>query len=603
MVPERREDEVKGKITTTGTHTVMPSRLQASTTQRDSPASRSLVIAALAVVLAACCGASGCERDSSRTAPASRPPLPAETGMGFVDVTAAAGIDFVHSFGDQKFSNLVEAVGSGAAWLDYDRDGRLDLYIATGKYNAVVSKGEAAPGKPLNRLFHNRGDGTFEDVTEQARVGCPACYSMGVAVGDYDNDGDPDIYVANFGANTLFRNRGDGTFEDVSAKAGVADPRCTAAATWLDYDRDGYLDLYVANYIQFDPKYNLYYAPDGFPGPMAYAAEHASLYRNRGDGTFEDVTEKAGITAMGRAMSVTAADLDDDGFDDIYVSNDAMENFLYHNEGGTRFTEGALMAGVAFNAAGDSTSHMAVDVGDYDGDGRVDIFVSDSSISSLFHNEGRGVFADMSVPQGVGRHSAQFVGWGSFFFDYDNDSDLDIFKVNADLSRLFGQEPQLFENLGGGKLSDTSEQLGEFFRREWMARGAAAGDYDNDGDLDVVVVNLNSPAVLLRNDGHQNAWIELQLVGGMGRNTAGGSKRSNRDGLGAKVSVTAGGRTQRAERRAAGGYLSQNDPRMHFGLGSAGRAERIEVHWPSGKTQVLSDVPARKILVVEEPDG
>lgn len=544
----------------------------------------------------------GCNRGPAASSPkTARPALPPEGGPGFTDVTMAAGIDFVHSFGDEKFSNLVEAVGSGAAWLDYDRDGYMDLYIATGKYHPVISKGEHPKEKPLNRLYHNRGDGTFEDVTEKAGVGCPECYSMGVTVGDYDNDGYPDIYVANYGPNALFHNRGDGTFEEIAARAGVADPRCSAAATWFDYDHDGYLDLYVANYIQFDPKYNLYYAPDGFPGPLSYAAEFAGLYHNRGDGTFEDVTQKMGITSMGRAMSVTAADLDDDGFDDIYVSNDAMENFLYHNDGGTHFTEKALMAGVAYNSAGDSTSHMAVDVGDYDGDGRFDIFVSDSSISSLFHNDGNGVFTDVSVPLGVGRHSAQFVGWGSFFFDFDNDGDLDIFKVNADLSRLFGQEPQLFEN-EGGKLRDNSENLGEFFRKEWMARGAAYADYDNDGDLDVVVVNLNSPAVLLRNDGHRNAWIELQLVGGMGRKPGKRGKRSNRDGLGAKVTVTSGGHTQMAERRASVGYLSQNDLRMHFGLGAAEQVERIDVRWPSGKTQTLTDVPARKLLVVEEPD-
>ena len=551
----------------------------------------------------------GCNRaPTASPAQPSQVALPAEGARGFTDVTTAAGIAFLHSFGDQKFSNLVEAVGSGAAWLDYDQDGNLDVYLATGKYNATISKGDPPKDKPLNRLFHNRGDGTFEDVTEKAGVGCAECYSMGVTVGDYDNDGFPDIYVANYGPNTLFHNRGDGTFEDVSARAGVGDPRCSAAATWLDYDLDGYLDLYVGNYIQFDAKYNLYYAPDGFPGPLAYAAEGDRLYHNRGDGTFEDTTEKAGITAAGRAMSVSAADFDDDGFDDIYVSNDAMENFLYHNQNGTHFVEEALQSGVAYNNAGDSTAHMAVDFGDYDGDGRLDIFVSDSSISSLFHNDGGGLFTDVSVGAGVGRHSAQFVGWGSFFFDFDNDGDLDLFKVNADLSRLFGQEPQLFENIGGGKFRDDSEPMGDFFHHEWMARGAAYADYDNDGDLDVVVVNLNNPAVLLRNDGQRSAWIELQLRGGMRPGNTGasatgaGAKRSNRDGVGAKVTLTAAGRRQVSERRTSASYLSQNDPRLHFGLDSADRVERIEVRWPSGKTQVLSDVPARQLVVVEEPN-
>ncbi len=553
---------------------------------------------ALLVVLA------GCDRGPARS-PSNglRPPLPPEGKPGFVDITRAAGIDFVHSFGDEQFSNLVEAVGSGAAWLDYDQDGRLDLYIATGKHHPIISKGDPPRVQPLNRLFRNRGDGTFEDVTAKAGVGCPECYSMGVAVGDYDNDGYPDIYVSNYGPNTLFHNRGNGTFEDVTARAGVGDPRCSVAATWLDYDRDGYLDLYVGNYIQFDAKYNLYYAPDGFPGPLAYAAEFDRLYHNRGNGTFEDVTEKAGITGAGRAMSVSAADFDDDGLDDIYVSNDAMENFLYRNEGGSSFREGALEAGVAYNSAGDSTAHMAVDFGDYNGDGRLDIFVSDSSISSLFRNDGKGLFTDVAVPLGVGRNSAQFVGWGCFFFDFDNDGDLDIFKVNADLSRLFGQEAQLFENLGAAGFRDESARWGEFFRHEWMARGSAYGDYDNDGDLDVIVVNLNGPAIFLRSDGTRNAWIELQLVGGMGRTASAGSPRSNRDGLGAKVIVTAAGHTQVAEHRSTGGYLSQSDPRMHFGLGSAERAERIEIRWPSGTTQVLTDVPARKLLVVEEPDA
>lgn len=547
---------------------------------------------------------SACNRSQPPPPPkTARAPLPPEAGPGYTDVTKAAGIDFVHSFGDGNFSNLVEAVGSGGAWLDYDQDGWLDLYIATGKYNDTISKGDPPKEKPLNRLYRNQGDGRFEDVTDKARVGCPTCYSMGVSVGDYDNDGFPDIYVANYGPNVLYHNRGDGTFEDVTEKAGVGDPRCSAAATWFDYDRDGFLDLYVGNYIQFDAKYNLFYAPDGFPGPLAYASEMHRLYHNRGDGTFDDVTEKAGITRAGRAMSVTAADVDADGFTDILVSNDAMENFYFHNDGGTHFTEQALLAGVAFNAAGDSSAHMAVDVGDYDNDGRFDIFVSDNNVSSLFHNQGNGQFSDVSIPLGMGRHSAQFVGWGSFFFDFDNDGDLDIFKVNADLSRLFGQEPQLFENLENGRFRDDSENLGEFFSREWMARGAAYGDYDNDGDLDIIVVNLNSPAVLLRNDGQRNAWIDVRLVGGMARPAGAGGTRSNRDALGATVALTAAGRTQIAERRATGGYLSQSDPRLHFGLGAADRVERIEVRWPSGKTQVVTDVPARQVLRLEEPDA
>ncbi|MBI4584604.1 MAG: CRTAC1 family protein [Planctomycetes bacterium] len=575
-----------------------PSRIRSSRALQAALLGGSVLILLLAA--AAIYHRSAARREFSPQA--ARPALPPEREQGFVDVTRAAGVEFLHSFGDGRFSNLVEAVGGGAAWLDFDQDGLLDLYLATGKYCPAVSKGEPARGNPLNRLFRNRGDGTFEEATERAGAGCAGSYSMGVAACDYDNDGYPDLYVCNFGPNILLRNRRDGTFEDATARAGVGDPRCSAAAAWLDYDRDGLNDLYVANYIRFDPNYNLYYAPDGFPGPLAYAAEPDRLYRNRGDGTFEDVTGKMGITGAGRAMSASAADLNGDDFDDLYVSNDAMENFLYLNEGGARFREQALTSGVAYNSAGDSTSHMGADFGDYDGDGRLDIFVSDSSISSLFHNDGGGRFTDVSVAAGVGRQSAQFVGWGAFFFDFDNDGDLDIFKVNADLSRLFGQEPQIFENSGGGRFRDASEGLGEFFQKEWMARGAACGDYDNDGDLDAILVNLNSPAVLLRNDGGRNSWIEILLRGGRGRTPGGGLKGSNRDGLGAKVSVTAGGRVQVAERRSSAGYLSQNDPRLHFGLGQAESVEKIEIRWPSGKTQVLAAVPARKILVVEEPD-
>ncbi len=566
----------------------------------------------LAFLLAALLLPPGCGRGPSHEAGSAathgtpaRPPLPPE-GNGFVDVTRAAGIDFVHSFGDGSFSNLIEAVGSGAAWLDFDQDGLLDLYLATGKHHPAVSKGERPPGDPLNRLYRNRGQGAFQDVTLEARVGCAGSFSMGVASADYDDDGFPDIYVANYGPNVLLHNRGNGSFEDATSRAGVGDPGASVAAVWLDYDRDGHLDLYVGNYIRFDPRYNLFYAPDGFPGPLSYAAELDRLYRNRGDGTFEDVTAAAGIDKAGRAMSVAAADFDDDGFDDIYVSNDAMENFLYRNVGGKRFSEVAGSMGVAYNSAGDSTSHMAVDFGDYDGDGRLDIFVSDSSISSLFHNRGKEGFLDQAVDAGVGRQSAQFVGWGSFFFDMDGDGDLDIFKVNGDLSRLFGQEPQVFENLGGGTFRDASGEKGEFFRKEWLARGAACGDYDSDGDLDVIVVNLNGPAVLLRNDGVHGSWIEVLLRGAMGRARPGGgapARLSNRDGLGAKVLVTAGGKTQTAERRSSGGYLSQNDPRMHFGLGKAEKVDRLEVRWPSGRVQVLEGVPARQVLTVEEPNG
>jgi enediyne biosynthesis protein E4 len=546
------------------------------------------------------CSAGTTRRDAASAAPrvaavlgsllllAAAPPA-APPPIHFTDVTRQAGIAFVQSFGDATFSNLVEAIGSGAAWLDYDQDGWMDLYLVTGKHHPGVSDGPAPRGDLLNRLYRNRGDGTFEDVTARAGVGCAGCFSMGVAVGDYDNDGRPDIYVANHGANVLYHNRGDGTFVDVTREAGVGGSGCSVAATWLDFDHDGRLDLYVGNYIEFDPKYRTYYSPDGFPGPLAYKPQADILYRNRG-GTFEDVSKAVGLTGLGRAMSVAAADVDGDGYDDIYVTNDGTENFLLMNRQGRRFEDRALHAGVAFNGMGDRTASMAVDFGDFDGDGRLDILVSDNAFSSLYRNEGSG-FTDLSAETGLARSSAQFVGWGAFFFDYDNDGDLDLLKVNSDLSRPFGQEDQLFENVGG-RYRDVAPEMGPYFREARMGRGAAYADYDNDGDLDVVIVNLAGPAVLLRNDGgNRNHSLELKLVGHV----------SNRDGVGARVAVTTGGVTQTVEKRASGGYLSQNDPRLVVGLGAATKAARVEVRWPSGKTQRLTDVPAGRTVVIEEP--
>ena len=524
----------------------------------------------------------------------SRPALsatpPPAGGVRFTEVTREAGINFNHSFGDKTFSNIVEAVGSGAAWLDYDRDGRMDLYLLTAKYRPGVSQGERPEREETNRLYRGRGDGTFEDVTARAGVACKGCFSLGVAVGDYDNDGWPDIYVTNDGGNVLYHNRGDGTFTDETRRAGVGNGGCSVAATWFDFDRDGLLDLYVGNYLEFDPKYAAYYSPDGFPGPTAYRPQPDALYRNLGGGRFEDVTARMGLTGLGRAMSVAAGDIDGDGWDDVYVTNDASANFLLVNRQGRRFEDVALREGVAFNGMGDQTASMAVDFGDFDGDGRPDIFVSDNAFSSLYHNDG-GSFTDEAAEAGIARASAQFVGWGSFFFDYDNDGDLDIFKANSDLSRLFGQEDQIFEN-EGGRYRDASTSLGPYFREARMGRGAAYADYDNDGDLDIIVVNLVGPPTLLRNDGgNRNHAIVLRLAG----------RTSNRDGVGAKVKVVANGRTQTAEKRSSGGYLSQNDPRLFFGIGQARAADRVEVVWPSGRTQVLTNVAPGTTVDVEEP--
>jgi len=417
---------------------------------------------------------------------------------------------------------------------------------------------------------------------------------LGVSVGDYDNDGDPDLFLSNYGPNVLYRNDGDGTFTDVTRAARVGGSGCSVGAVWADIDNDGLLDLYVGNYIEFDPDYRQFYAPDGFPGPLAYPGQPDVLYRNRGNGTFEDVTEQVGASRPdGRAMGVGAADVNDDGWVDLYVANDAMENYLFLNSGGQGFREVGLQSGVAYNHQGDATSSMAVAFADFDGDHRIDLFVSDMSYSALYRNEGNGSFRDVTYGAGIAVPSGQYVGWGTAFVDYDNDGDPDIIKINGDLQHLYGQEDQVFDNVGGSFV-DASTDRGNYFRRELVGRGAAFGDYDNDGDVDVFVVNLHDRGVLLRNDrGNERHWISLHLIG-----TA-----SNRDGVGARVTVTTGDVVQVRQRTGASGYLSQNDPRLHFGLGEHIAVDRIEVRWPSGLVQVLDNVAADRVLTIAESDS
>jgi len=521
----------------------------------------------------------------------------ADTGLHFADVTSAAGIAFVHSIGDGDLSNLVESNGGGAAFLDYDQDGYLDLYVVSGTWLEGLSDG-APPAdreRATNRLYHNRGDGTFDDVTARARVAGTG-YGMGVAVGDFDNDGYPDLYVSNHGPNVLFRNNRDGTFSDVTRTAGVAGDRdgCSVGAAWFDYDNDGRLDLYVGNYIRFDPKYRRFYNPDGFPGPLAYAGQADVLYRNRGDGTFEDVTERAGVLRPdGRAMGIGVADYDGDGFVDVFVANDATQNYLFHNVRGSTFTEVGIPAGVAFNHRGEAASSMTVSFADYDGDGRLDLFVPDMSYGALYRNEGAGVFSDATYESGIAATSGRYVGWAAAFIDYDNDGDEDLFQVNGDAHHLFGQQNLLFENQGGGTFTDVSTARGSAFTRKHVGRGAAFGDYDNDGDVDVFIVNLNDRAVLLRNEGgNRNGWLTIRLVG----------RRSSRDAVGARVTLVAGNLTRTAQRTSGSSYLSQNDHRIHVGLGDRATVDRIEIVWPSGVKQVLRDVAARQIITIEEPE-
>jgi len=539
---------------------------------------------------------SGCQsnnRSSSRSQEQSAAMLPPANDDFYQEIGLAAGLDFIHSIGEQHLTNIIESSGGGAAFLDYDQDGYIDLYICSGTWLEGFTKGEKPDKLPENHLYRNLHNGTFEDVTKKAGANDQS-YSMGVTVGDYNNDGYPDIYVSNYGPNILYKNNGNGTFTNVTKRARVAGGNeCSVGAVWLDYDNDGLLDLYVGNYLNFDPKYKYYYAPDGFPGPMAYDSQADYLYHNKGDGTFEDVTKSMGIIDIdGRAMGVGAADYDDDGFVDIYVANDHTLNYLWHNEGGKGFTDRGTMSGTAFSQAGEATVSMSVDFADYNSDGLLDMFISDDTYCSLYENMGNGVFSDKSYPSGISMAAAQFVGWSSSFVDYDNDGDVDIFKTNGALKHLYGHEDQLFENTEDGKFKDVSVESGSYFKEEYVGRGACLGDYDNDGDFDVYIVNLNNRGMFLRNNkGNQNNWLILSLVG----------QTSNRDGIGSRVKVTAGGKAQVAQKRSTTGYLSQNDPRMHFGLAKNEMVEKIEIKWPSGKLQVLENIKANQILSVKEP--
>ena len=511
------------------------------------------------------------------------------------DVTAEAGIAFVHSIGDDELSNIVESTGAGCALFDADGDGDLDIYLVNGRYLKEIShvRGRHLAGTLRNALYRNNGDGTFTEVGEAAGVADDG-YGMGCTAADFDNDGDPDLYVTNYGPNVLYRNNGDGTFTDVTAAAGVGCDLFSAGSAFLDYDRDGDLDLYVGNYLLFDPGYRYYYAAEAFPGPLSYRGVPDVLYRNDGDGTFTGVGRSAGIAEPdGRAMGVAVGDLDDDGWIDVFVANDGMENYAWRNRGDGTFENVALQTGTAFGQNGEATSAMGPELGDLDRDGLVDLVVPDMGYGCLYVNTGKGFFEDRSARAGLARSCGQYTSWSANLLDVDNDGLLDLFLTNGDAHHLEPEEDLLLRNLDGAHFEDVSRQCGEAMAAKTVSRGSAAGDYDDDGDVDLLVVSLNGPARLLRNDGgNRSSWLMIQTRG----------TRSNRDGIGARVEVHAGGVVQMRLVGATSGYLAQSDLRQHFGLGDAERADRVVVRWPSGTVQTLGPVAANQVLVVVEPE-
>ncbi len=521
----------------------------------------------------------------------------------FVEVAEQSGIRFRHYNGQSGEKYFMETLGSGAAFFDYDNDGDVDLYIVNGA---------ALPGcvyeiSPINQLYRNNGDGTFTDVTEQAGVGDTG-YGFGCAAGDYNNDGYLDLYVTNFRGNVLYRNNGDGTFTDVTEQAGVRDGQWATSCAFGDYDNDGDLDLYVAHFADFDPKDNPWCGLKhknirAYCEPNAFKGLSDSLYRNNGDGTFTDVTRKAGLyNPIGRGLGVVFGDYDNDRYLDIYVANDATENFLYHNNGDGTFEDVTFMAGVGLSENGMPENGMGVAFGDYDNDGYLDLTVTNyaDQTNTLYHNDRDGFFSDLTFATGVGRESLPWLGWSIHFFDYDGDGYQDIFAANGHVldnveevgqTGTYPQRNLLLRNLGNGSFVDVSDQTGPGMQLIKVSRGVALGDYDNDGDVDIFINNLNQTPELLRNDDDgQNHWLMVQLVG----------TRSNRFGVGAHVLISTAVGLQVREIQAGSGYLSQSDLRANFGLGPQERVDQLEVRWPGGLVQKWVDVQADQLLTITE---
>ncbi|HEX5706800.1 MAG TPA: CRTAC1 family protein [Pyrinomonadaceae bacterium] len=533
-----------------------------------------------------------------------RPHAQTTSGVRFADVTREAGITFSHVSTPEK-RYIVESMSGGVALLDFDNDGHLDIYFV----NSLTVDLVKTKGKTRSALYRNRGDGTFQDVTDKAGVG-DIGWGMGVAVGDYDNDGLADIYVTCVGPNRLLRNKGDGTFVDVTVRAGVGDPRWSAGAAFVDYDHDGHLDLFVSNYVAFDfnnmPEFGrdktcqfkgvaVQCGPRGLPG------EGDSLYRNNGDGTFTDVTKKAGVTDPNGyyGMGVIASDFDEDGLTDIFVANDSTPNFLYRNQGDGTFKEIGFLSGTALNENGAAQGCMGVTVADYDHDGRLDLFVTnfDDDYNTLYRNDGRNSFSDVSYAAKVAAVSFPYVGWGTKFFDYDNDGWVDLFVANGHVYpqiKNFHQRNFVHRNLRDGTFNEVGEQLGAPFAERRAGRGAAFGDLDNDGDIDIVVNNLDGPPTLLRNDGGNASNSVLVKTIGV---------RSNRDGIGARVRVVAGDLTQKDEVRGGDSYISQSDPRLHFGLERRTKIDLIEVRWPSGAVDKITGAKVNSLITIKEGKG
>src|ERR1044071_43958 len=538
--------------------------------------------------------------------PSPTPPRPSGP-IEYTDVSNEAGIRFKHNSGAFGKKYLPETIGAGAAFLDYDNDGWQDILLVNSMDWPENKKRKSFPA-----LYHNNKDGTFTDVTQQAGPGV-GMSGIGVAGADYDNDGNDDIYITCVGPNRLFRNLGGGKFADVSARAGVGDPGFSTSAAWFDYDNDGKLDLFVGNYVEWTVETDKYCTLDAknksYCTPQTYKGQSASLYHNRGNGAFENVTAKAGVgDPAGKTLGVALLDYDDDGWMDLFVANDTEPNKLYRNNHNGTFTDNAVIAGVAFSESGTARAGMGVDAADYDGSGKQSVVIGNFTNESiaLYHNDGSGLFTDEAPASGIGKVSAQSLTFACFFFDYDLDGLLDIFAANGHVSDdisvvqptvKYAQPPHLFHNRGRKKFEEMTAKLGRALNRAIVGRGAAYGDFDNDGDLDLLIPVNNGPARLLRNDNaNQNDLLRVKTIG----------SKANRDGIGAKVVVkTSKGRSIFGMVRTGSSYCSQSELPLTFGLGKPeeGTTLTLEITWPSGQKDRVADVKPNQAIVVQEGKG
>lgn len=536
----------------------------------------------------------------------------AETTLHFTDQTQQAGIHFKHINGASEQKYLPETMGAGGLFFDYNGDGHLDIYLVNSGTLSNTSQLLDRHPDHMNVLYQNQGDGTFADVTVEAGLQHNSGYGMGCLAADYDNDGDPDLYLTHFGKNQLYQNNGDGTFTDVTSRTGVGDGNWSVSASFGDFNLDGHLDLYITNYLDYQLETAHACFLEGvhlYCGPHEYPGAYDTLYRNNGDGTFTDVTTRAGVHSAGKGLGVLFTDYNNDGYPDIFVANDAVPDFLYRNNKDGTFTDVAITAGVAYNSEGRATASMGIAAGDYDNDGASDLFVTNFSleINSLFHNDNDGFYTMTTFDVGLADHSFSKLGFGTQFLDADNNGTLELFVANGHVwdnvseitpSISYKQQCQIFGNTGQGQFMDLSDTAGAFFKHPIVARGAAIGDYNNDGAMDILVTSCGETPVLLRNDSQaeiqKNNWVKIRLIG----------TESNRDGIGAKVWVHTRETTQFREVTCGGSYASGSDLTLLFGIGTQEMIESIKVKWQNDLIQTLNfsnaESPVNDIVHITE---